>query len=164
MEVSKEVAAPPDLVFRRLCDLEWCSRVTEAIARCERIKEARDGTRFGPGLTWRETRVIFGKDATEEMEVRAVDNSRRAFTVGSISCNMDYTSVIRVEDTGSGSEIFMSMHSEPIGCVARVMSWIMTPMMSGMMKNMLLKDLSDMKLAIERETDSGECTEGKKDS
>ncbi len=40
------------------------------------VERLDSGTDFGVGTTWRETRVMFGREATEVMEIVAVDEGR----------------------------------------------------------------------------------------
>ena len=104
---------------------------------------------FGVGTRWRETRAMFGKEATEEMEVSAVTPGE-SYTTEAESCGCHYTCVVRVAPDGTGSRLSMSMAAKPLTLVARVMSVVMMPMMRGMVVKAFAKDLADIKAAAER--------------
>jgi len=66
ISVSKETTAAPEALWRVVVGLDDWVDVVGAIEVVERLDD-RDG--FGLGTTWRETRTMFGKKATEDMEV-----------------------------------------------------------------------------------------------
>ena len=65
LTVTKEIGAPPDLVFATVADIENFSQAVPHIVDVEILSE----TRRGVGTRFRETRLMGGKEATAEMEV-----------------------------------------------------------------------------------------------
>jgi len=59
------IAAPSALVWSVVTDIERAAENIPAIKSVEIL----DGPRTGKGLRWRETRVMFGREATEVMEI-----------------------------------------------------------------------------------------------
>lgn len=64
-QVTETLPAPPERVFQALTDLDGAARWMPGLVGIERVGEVRQGM----GARWRETRKVFGKEATEELEV-----------------------------------------------------------------------------------------------
>jgi Polyketide cyclase / dehydrase and lipid transport len=65
--------APPDIAFQTTADIPAWPKFVSAI---ETIELMTPGT-VGPGTRFRQTRVMFGRKATEEMKVAEMLPSRR---------------------------------------------------------------------------------------
>ena len=65
IRLSKHIAAPVDVTFDVFSDIP---NLEEHIAGIVKVEVLSDVTQ-GVGTHWRETRVIFGREATEEMEI-----------------------------------------------------------------------------------------------
>lgn len=65
--VTQHFVGAPLRVFAALTDLDGAAAWMPGFVRIERV----GGPAFGPGTRWRETRKLFGKEATEEFEVTA---------------------------------------------------------------------------------------------
>ncbi len=63
--VRQRFAKAPDRVFQALTDLEAAPNWMPGLIKIEMISEGA----FGIGTEWRESRKIFGKEATEQFEV-----------------------------------------------------------------------------------------------
>ncbi len=70
--ITHHFAGAPHRVFAALTDLEGAAAWMPGFVRIERVS----GPAFGPGTRWRETRKLFGKEATEEFEVTACRSPR----------------------------------------------------------------------------------------
>lgn len=75
-QVSRHVEAPAAVVWEVLTDLEGMARHLPGILRLERLSDDGPGA-YQRGTRWRETRRMFGREASEVMEVAAVDPERR---------------------------------------------------------------------------------------
>ncbi len=64
--ISRDVNASADVVWEILTDIEGS---VDTISAIEAVEILSDDTTFGVGFTWRETRTMFGRTATEEMEI-----------------------------------------------------------------------------------------------
>lgn len=71
--VERRIAAAQGIVWEALTDLGGMERVLSSVSKTEVLT---DGA-FDVGTRWRETRRMFGKDATEEMWVTASEPPRR---------------------------------------------------------------------------------------
>src|SRR5687767_10711193 len=98
----KLVRASPEAVFAAAADLRGSPSRIPAILRSEVLTEGpvRTGTRF------RETRRMFGREATVEMEVQAFDPPR-SYAIGCDSCGARYRTQMRFRPAQGGTEIEM---------------------------------------------------------
>jgi uncharacterized protein YndB with AHSA1/START domain len=138
MKTSREVNAPPARVFAVATDLRRAPDFMRAITKLEVLTEGpvRAGTRF------RETRKMFGKEATEEMEILSLD-APKSYTVGCDNHGCRYRTEIRVEPRGQGSELSMTFRAEPLTFMAKAMGFMMKPLAKKMMAE-CGKDLDDI--------------------
>ena len=141
--MAKQVHAPPDIVFDVFADLD---RAAERIDQIQKIEKLTDGP-TGLGTRWRETRRVFKKEATEEMEMTGFDPGR-SYTVGCDSCGSEYACTYRFEPEGDGTRVECDVEYRPVTFFARLMaplSWIMM----GFMKKCMEKDFDQLKAAAE---------------
>ncbi len=138
------VAAPPERVFALASNFADAPAVVPAIKRVEMLTPGpvRIGTKF------RETRVMFKKEATETMEVTAFDPPR-SYRLGCTSCGCRYESVFLFSPKDEGTDVELSFTAEPLTFLAKVMSFLMRPMVKSMGK-MCAQDLESLALAAER--------------
>lgn len=74
--VDRYVAAPPRVVWAVVTDLEGTTARLPGVLSVERLSDDGPGA-YEVGTRWRETRRMFGQEATETMEVVAVEPERR---------------------------------------------------------------------------------------
>ena len=146
MQASHSTSAAPEKVWAVLADIAGSPDTISGIVSVERLDDATD---FGIGTKWRETRVLFGREATEVMEVTAVEPGR-SYTVVSDGKGATYTSIMAVEPADEGgSTISMSFGGEPTSTVSRVMSATLGRLAAGSMRKMIEQDLKDIAAAAE---------------
>ncbi|MFC1609878.1 SRPBCC family protein [Myxococcota bacterium] len=143
--VAKEkIQARRDDVFVVFTDLEGATKRIEGIKEIEFLSE----TRSGLGVRWRETRVMFGKEATEDMEITALDPPD-SYVVEAESHGTHYASVFSFRDADDGAtEVTWEFEGKPLSLFAK----LMTPLgflMSGSLRKMLQKDLADLRRSVE---------------
>ena len=146
LEVRRHVAASLEAVFTRAADFANAADTISAITKMEMLTEGP----VGVGTRFRETRLMFGREATEEMTVAAFDPPR-SYLLHAQSHGSDYRSQMSFEPNGDGTDVVMTFEATPLTLVAKVMSIIFKPMMKSMGK-MILKDLDDLKAAVEGES------------
>ena len=130
-------------------DIEHAENVLGAVQRIERLDS---GSAFGVGTRWRETRKMFGREATEEMTVIAVDEGR-SYTTGAHSRGSRYSSVVSVEPVGDQrSRISMVFGAEPQGWAARMSAMTLGRLFAGYIRRALRADLDDIARAAESRT------------
>ena len=147
--VSEVVNAPPTATFAAFSDLPNADKMIEAIRKLEILTEGP----VGKGTRFRETRTMFGRDATEIMEITAWNpqGSPPSYTVHGESCGttFDTTFYFHSENGGRSTRVEFKMVTRPVTLFAKVMS-PMAFLMSGMMKKCFLAELGDMKRHIEK--------------
>ncbi len=144
IQTSTHVAAPVDRVFEAWCDFEKAAERVQGIARIEMLTEGpvRVGTRF------RETRVMFGREATEEMEVTALVPNER-MTVSAFSCGAEFDSHFHFHPDGSGTRVDLELQTRPVTLWAKITSPLGRLMM-GSMKKMIQADMDQLKAVCEQ--------------
>lgn len=141
--LKRTIQASPDVVFRAASDLRNAPQRIRGIVRVEVLTDGpiRQGTRF------RETRMMFKREATEEMEVTSFDPPR-GYAIGCDSCGCRYRSEFRFEPAGGGTDVTMTFEAQPLTFFAKVMGFVMRPMLKSCMR-IVAQDLDDLKAAIE---------------
>lgn len=143
LQVAETIARSPGEVFAAATDF---AHAPERISGILRVEMLTDGP-VGVGTRFKETRKLFGKEATEEMTVVEFEPGRR-YVLSAMSCGCRYRTEIRVEPTAGGSRIAMDFAGEPLTLVAKVMSFLMRPLFKSAAK-LCAKDLADLKASLE---------------
>ncbi len=142
--VSLHIAAPPATVFALASDVRgWVGRV-KAIKKVEVLTQGN----IGLGTKWKETRVMFGRDATEKLEFTGFSQGK-SYTVGCESCGAKYKTTFEFLPENGGTLVRVTMVVKPLTFFAKLMSPLSALMMRPMMKKCLLGDLEDLKREIE---------------
>jgi hypothetical protein len=138
LKCSRTIAAPPRRVFEVATDLRSAVGRVRAITKMEVLTEGpvRKGTRF------RETRTMFGRPATEEMEITAFEPPR-GFTMECANHGCRYEMEFRLEPKGTSTELEMMFRVQALTFVAKVMSTLMRPLGKRMVGE-CAKDLDDI--------------------
>ncbi len=145
--VTERVNASPNTVFAIACDFPNAPGRISGIKKLEMLTQGP----IGVGTKFRETRVMFGKEATETMEV--VDfQPGRSYTLRANSCGCEYRTVVSVSPSSGGgtSEITFDFSGTPLSFGAKVMGALMGWMVKGACVKMVRRDLADLKAAAER--------------
>lgn len=147
IRMERSVAAPSERVWSVLTDLD---RSPEVLSGVDEIERLDGGGRFGVGTRWRETRTIFGKEATEEMWVTAMDPGR-SYVVEAESRGVHYRSELGVTAEGDdASRLWMTFDAEPQSLGGRIMGATIGLLFRGSTRKMLAKDLDDVAEVAER--------------
>lgn len=141
------INAPPEAVFVRSSDVERWPETVSAITRTEILTPGPDG-KVGVGTKFRETRVMFGKEASEVMTFLKFDPPR-SYTLTAESHGCKYETTFTFVPEGEGTRIEMRFRGEPQTTLSKVMGALMTPMMKGTMRKCIAKDLQDLKAHFE---------------
>lgn len=145
LEVTHEIRADPQAVWSIVVGMDDWVDVIEAIDSVERLD---DGEEFGLGTTWRETRTMFGRKATEDMEVTEFEDGRRYATAAE-SHGSKYFSEITVEPIDDGCGITMGFRGEPQSTLAKVIDVTVGRLFMGATRKALARDLADIGAAAE---------------
>lgn len=141
-----EIAQPKEKVWAVITDIKNCSQVISAINGLEVLHQPDEGL---VGLKWKETRLMFGKQASETMWItEAVENEfycTRAESHGSV-----YLTRLSLAQIGGNTVLTMSFSAEARSFLAKFASVIMGFFIKGAMKKALDQDLNDIKAYVER--------------
>lgn len=156
--VSINIAQPKAVVWQAICDIEHSNTMIGAILAIEILHQPTEGL---IGLKWRETRKMFGKEATEVMWVtKAEDNhyyATRAENHGAVYILRLSLVDLEVEATADSTaesarmtQLTMTFHTESQSRLGKILASCMGFFMKGSMQKMLNQDLVDIKHYVEK--------------
>ena len=145
MTCSRKINAPAATVWALITDLE---SFPENVGGIDSVKRLDDGSGFGLGTQWRETRTLFGRTATEDMWVTEIDPGR-TYVVEANSHGTEYRTSHDVEPQGDGSLLTVAFSGTAIGTMAKVMSATVGRLFTKAMRKAFEQDLADIALAAE---------------
>jgi carbon monoxide dehydrogenase subunit G len=149
LTAGKHIDAPADVVFDLMTDLDQADSRISSIVHIEKLT---DGP-VGVGTRFRETRLMLGKEDTEEMVFTAF-NPGKSFTIECDSCGTHHAVHHDLAAVDGGTQITVTFEMKPMSIMAKIMS----PMGKLMTKSLLDafdKDLEEIKaLAEGRSTSS----------
>jgi carbon monoxide dehydrogenase subunit G len=145
LSVSRDVSVSPEELWGLITDLDRSPNVISAVTSVERLD---DGAGFEVGTKWRETRLIFGRESTEVLEVTEMDQGR-SYTVEADSGGAHYRSVITVEPAPAGSTITITFGAEAAGAVSKVLAGTIGRLFDGGTRQALVQDLDDIAVVAE---------------
>ncbi|MFK7760371.1 MAG: SRPBCC family protein [Phycisphaerales bacterium] len=158
--VSETINAPLDRVFAVASDIPNCASFIKSIETIETLNEAPLAPdNIGPvgkGYTWRETRIMFGKVATEDMTITQWSPST-GYIVEARSHGSHYLSSFTFEsvenqDANPSTRMTMSFTGTPETFMAKVMMKVFTKLFKKLtvkLTTCLEDDLRDIKIAAE---------------
>jgi carbon monoxide dehydrogenase subunit G len=145
LNVSTHVAAPIEQVFEVYTDLP---KVVERVPDITALEILSEGP-FGEGTRWRETRVMFKKQATEEMWVTDFAPPR-SYNVEAESHGMKYSTHFSFTPDGDGTKVSWTFTGTAQTLGAKIMAPIFNVLMKGMMKKCMLRDLEALRDVCQR--------------
>lgn len=145
--------AAPDTVWAVATDLDRAVQVLSGVTEVERL-DAGDG--YGPGTRWRETRELFGRSASEVLEVTAIDDDARSYVVEADNRGTHYVSTLRVTPSDAGALLRMTLGAETSGLGSRLLARTVGRAFESATRTALEQDLRDIAAAAEAdEADHG---------
>ena len=146
IRVSRDVKAPASVVWEIIIDLEGS---VDTISSIQKVEILSGSGEFGVGTTWRETRTMFGKKATEVMEVTEVTDGE-SYVVVARPESANYRTVMAILPTGETvCVVSMEFGANPKGRMTRFMGATMGKMFEGATRKALQADLDDIAAAAE---------------
>lgn len=155
LSASVHFNVPPERAWSVVTDFEHAAENIEGIKKLEILTPGVTGK----GFRWRETRMMFKKEATEEMEISEWVPPKY-YTTEAESCGCHYTCKISLTPEAGGTRVEMSMDAKPLTLPAKIMSGVMGWMMSGSIRKLFEKDLNDLKRHAEGRTSSSTAPAG----
>jgi len=148
--VTESLPGEPERVFQALTDLDGAADWMPGFVRIEKLTEGS----FGVGTEWRETRKMFGREATEQFEVTAYEPPRRIGlrvdgskgTMGKGEFLFEYL----LESADGETEVTMNGEISGLGPVGG----ILFKLMGGQFKKAVAKDLEALAAHL-RESSGG---------
>lgn len=145
ISVNVNIDAPKEKVWKVITDFKNSVTNIEAITAVEILEEPKDSL---IGFKWKETRNMFGKEASETMWItEAEENSyyqTRAENHGSV-----YISRLNVEENNGVTNLRMDFDGQPQSFGAKVMGAIFGLFFKGSMRKAVQRDLEDIKKVVE---------------
>lgn len=145
-DLTQRFDAPPGRVFHALTDLDAAREWMQGLVRLEQIGDVASG----PGMRFRETRTMFGREATEEFEVTTYDPPRALglYVDGARGSSKrgEYRFDYRLEPDGGGT--LVHMHGSISG-MPKVLGWL-GKLLASPFKKACAKDLAALAAYLER--------------
>ncbi|MET9832690.1 SRPBCC family protein [Streptomyces sp. NPDC006385] len=143
--VERRVAAGQGPVWEALTDLAGMERVLSGVSKVEVVTEGA----FGVGTRWRETRRMFGKEATEEMWVTACEPPER-YVVEAESHGTRYVSEWLLRADGpSATTVRMTFTAVAPSGVPGLLAKLLGGVGARAVSKAVAKDLDDIAAAVE---------------
>lgn len=143
--VERVIQAPPGRVWETMTDLTAWESVLSGVEKVEVLTPGG----FGVGTRWRETRRMFGKEATEEMRVTAVEPAER-YRVEAESHGTRYISEFRLLTAGpETTTVHMTFTAVPPGGVKGLLAKAFGALGARAVRRAIARDLADVALAVE---------------
>jgi uncharacterized protein YndB with AHSA1/START domain len=146
IESSVMIAAPVERVFAACSDFEHAA---ERVTQIESVEMLTPGP-VGVGTRFKETRIMFGKRATEEMEIAEFDPPTRYLMIAE-SHGARYETTFRFTPEQGGTRVTFEFTATPLTFFAKLMSPL-GRLMAGTLKKCVTQDLEDVRQHLESDS------------
>ena len=141
MTVTRRIAAPMDVVFRTVADINRFAQVVPQIVRIELLSDVRSGI----GTRFRETRLMNGQEVSTELAVTEYVENNRVRIVSDAGGTV-WDTVFTVVPAEGSTELTMVMEARPYELRAR----ITTRLIAGAVRKAVEQDMDAVKAFCER--------------
>jgi hypothetical protein len=141
---SISINADRKRVFEVFSNLDDATANIDAITKVEVLAGP---AQLNLGTKWRETRTMFGREATEEMWVTGYERDV-SYVAEAESRGTHYRSEYRFTPEGSGTRVDMTFEGTPLSFGARL-AGVLGALFAGAAKKALHQDLVDLKRVCE---------------
>ena len=135
INISKHFEASPQIAFETISDFPNAADFVEGI---KEIQMLTDGP-VAVGTRIKETRIIMGREGTEEMEVTVLDAPEK-FVVEAYNHGTAYITTYDVEPDGDGAKVTMTFTGTPQTLMAKILAALFSKMISSV-ADMMEKDM-----------------------
>lgn len=133
-------------VWAAITDIEHAANIISGIEKIEVVEKPANGL---VGLKWRETRMLFGKPATVEKWITdAVDNE--FYKTRAESDGFVFLTTMSISGSNGGVMLTSAHDSQPQSLFKKLTSVPMMVLFKGVVRKAILKDLNDIKAAVEK--------------
>lgn len=146
MKISSTVTINADIskVFTVFTDL---GKASDRISGISKLEVLEGPSKLAVGTKWKETRTVFGKEATETMWVTELSKNK-SYSVDAESHGTKYSSTFTFSSVDGGTEVTWVFAGTPQTFGAKVMG-LLGILFKGATQKMLEADLQDLKKACE---------------
>lgn len=140
IKLSLAIVAPIDVVFDLFTNLDT---IGENITGIKSIEVLEGPAKMQKGTKWKETRVMFGKEATETMTITQLEPNKM-YTAIAASHGMEYVTTYTFGGDGDKTVVDMEFSGKPISLAAK----LFTPvglLFKGVAAKALKKDMMELK-------------------
>ena len=145
VHVAVTINASADSVWAVVADIEGSQNTIKGIERIEILERPPDGI---VGLKWKETRTMAGKKAVETMWITDADEGSYYLTEAR-SHGSVYRTRLDLAEEGGSTALGMDFTAQPETLPAKLFATLLGPLMKRTIRNALLQDLQDVKVAVE---------------
>jgi carbon monoxide dehydrogenase subunit G len=142
--LEESIQAPRQAVWQVLTDLQSAPGRISGIKALEILTTGP----VGKGTRFRETRVMFGKEAVEVMEITRFE-APTTYTVEADSCGAHFASTYSLREAAGTTTMRLEIRTQATTLFAKLMSPLGF-LMAGSMKKLIAKDNADIKRAAEQ--------------
>ncbi len=142
---SIPIESTKEEIWSVITDIEHSEQNISAIEKIEVLEKPEE--EFN-GFKWRETRTMFGKEATEVMWITESEKNHY-YKTRAESHGMIYVSTLSIETEGDHEVLTMGFEGEPQTFMGKMMNTVFGKMMVSSTEKALLKDLEDIKNVVE---------------
>jgi len=143
--VDIDIHAPKEQVWAAISDIGQSATMISGIVAVDILHKPESGL---VGLKWTETRVLFGKNASETMWItdceEGVYYSTRAENHGAV-----YTSTLSLKEQHGLTRLTHSFSATSGSIPMKIIAWVMGFAMNRSMTKLLLADVNDIKSFVE---------------
>ncbi len=148
IELERVVQASPERVWEVLTDIEHADQTLSGVDRVEMLTEGP----YRVGTEWRETRRMFGKEATEQLQVTLVEAPMRT-VIEADSSSVHYVTEFTLAPASDGATR-LTMSFTAVQGQANLLHQAMWRVFGGLgikaTEKLMAKDLQDMAARAEQ--------------
>lgn len=143
--VQIDIESTASKVWKVITDFENSVNTIRGIQKIEVLEKPETGL---VGFKWRETRTMFGKEATEVMWITDMEENR-SYSVRAESHGAVYLTRFGIEEEDGKVLLTTEFRSEPRTFGAKLMNVVFSRMMRKATASAFLEDLEDIRKAAE---------------
>lgn len=147
--VTTKILGSKRAVWAAVSDIELRPDILSGVTALTVLERPESGL---VGLKWAETRVMFGQDASETMWITEAEEGSRYSTRAESHGSIYHTRIEVTEVSGEGTVLSLRFDAKPQSKLARVMSLLVSPLITGPTTKALQQDLDDFRGYVESKT------------
>ncbi|WP_306250295.1 SRPBCC family protein [Parvularcula sp. IMCC14364] len=137
---TRQINAPVEKVFEAISDVSTFENSNPNIVKIEMLSEQTSGV----GTRFRETRTMNGRQATTELEFTEYARNEHVRIVSDAGGTI-WDTLMKLTPEGEVTRLDMQMDARPY----KLMSRIVTPLISGMVNKAVQEDMDGLKARLE---------------